>query len=259
MISEAICVAPTGDRCGEGVLWHEAHAAVYWTDINRFLIHRLTWRIRLLRSWFFHEPVTALAPSDRDDVLAVCLGSRVILWEASSNRQLKEFFRLGCWPRARLNDGRADPCGSLWVGSMRNNVASDGSSTEAGGKDGVLYRLDPDGAVTEHRTGIGISNTVRGAPTGGISISEILWPTSYGTTILILEVSATGNLTNCTFGGHGRQTLYVTTAVEEKHKERLAGGLFVLRIENQGQLENRFYAFTIPAATISQNIAIRKV
>ncbi len=142
MISQAICIAPTGDRCGEGVLWHEAHAAVYWTDINRFLIHRLNVADQTVRSWFFDEPVTALAPTDRDDVLAVCLGSRVILWEPSSNRQLKEFFRLGCWPRVRFNDGRADPCGSLWVGSMRNNVAPDGSSTEVGGKDGVLYRLD---------------------------------------------------------------------------------------------------------------------
>ena len=64
MISEAICVAPTGDRCGEGVLWHEAHTAVYWTDINRFLIHRFNVADQTMRSWFFHEPVIALAPDD---------------------------------------------------------------------------------------------------------------------------------------------------------------------------------------------------
>lgn len=299
MISEAICVAPTGDRCGEGVLWHEAHAAVYWTDINRFLIHRLSVADHSVRSWFFDEPVTALAPTDRDDVLAVCLGSRVILWEPSSNRQLKEIFRLGCWPRVRLNDGRADPCGSLWVGSMRNNVAPDGSSTEAGGKDGVLYRLDPDGAVTEHRTGIGISNTVAWSPDRrhfyfGDSLANTVWKYNYhpdtgrisdgkpflqnfprgspdgsavdaegylwncrfgggcivrvapsGTIDCIIEMPVR-NITNCTFGGHGRQTLYVTTAAEDKDREGLAGGLFALRTENLGQPENRFYAFTLP-------------
>ena len=42
MISEPICVAPTGDVCGEGVVWHAGHSAAYWTDINRFLIHRYT-------------------------------------------------------------------------------------------------------------------------------------------------------------------------------------------------------------------------
>ncbi len=57
---------------------------------------------------------------------------------------------------------------------------------------------------------------------------------------------AVRNITNCTFGGRGRQTLYVTTAVDEKHRERLAGGLFALRTENLGQPENRFYAFSLP-------------
>ena len=30
------CCAPTGDTCGEGVLWSADEQAVYWTDINRF-------------------------------------------------------------------------------------------------------------------------------------------------------------------------------------------------------------------------------
>ncbi|MGH9439316.1 MAG: SMP-30/gluconolactonase/LRE family protein, partial [Terriglobia bacterium] len=37
---EPVCVAPTGDRCGEGPVWHPGAQALYWTDIGRFLIHR---------------------------------------------------------------------------------------------------------------------------------------------------------------------------------------------------------------------------
>ena len=65
MVGDPVCVAPTGDVCGEGAVWHAAHDAVYWTDINRFLIHRFTPADRIVRTWIFDEPVTALTLTDR--------------------------------------------------------------------------------------------------------------------------------------------------------------------------------------------------
>lgn len=64
MVSNPVCVAPTGDVCGEGAVWHAAHNAVYWTDINRFLLHRFTAADQSVRTWFFDEPVTALTLTD---------------------------------------------------------------------------------------------------------------------------------------------------------------------------------------------------
>jgi sugar lactone lactonase YvrE len=29
------CIAPVGDICGEGAVWHTEEAALYWTDIIR--------------------------------------------------------------------------------------------------------------------------------------------------------------------------------------------------------------------------------
>jgi sugar lactone lactonase YvrE len=164
MIAEPVCVAPTGDVCGEGLVWHAAGDSVYWTDINRFLIHRFTPADECVRTWFFDEPVTALTLTDRDDALAVVLGSGVILWEPLSDRRSVPIFQLEGWPRVRLNDARADPRGSLWMGSMRNNVNADGSSGTAGGRDGALYRLDPDASVTRWCGDIGISNTLAWSP-----------------------------------------------------------------------------------------------
>jgi sugar lactone lactonase YvrE len=182
--SPPVCIAPTGDRCGEGAVWHAAHSALYWTDINRFLIHRLTLADQCVRTWFFDEPVTALTLTDRDDVLAVVLGSSVILWEPASDLRHKSIYRLEGWPSVRLNDARADPRGSLWAGSMRNNVNPDGSSREAGGKDGVLHRLDPDASVTVHRRDIGISNTLAWSPDRrhfyfGDSLANTIWSYDY--------------------------------------------------------------------------------
>jgi sugar lactone lactonase YvrE len=179
-----VSVAPTGDRCGEGVVWDAIHSAVYWTDINRFLIHRFTLQDQCVRTWFFDLPVTALTLTDRDDVLAVVLGSGVILWEPGPDLRHEPIFCLEGWPRVRLNDARADPRGSLWTGSMRNNVNRDGSCGQAGGRDGILLRVEPDGQVTSHRRDIGISNTLAWSPDQrrfyfGDSLANVIWSYDY--------------------------------------------------------------------------------
>lgn len=163
-IGEPICIAPAGDRCGEGPVWSPDDRALYWTDINRFLIHRLEPADGCVKSWFFDEPVTALALTDSEDTLAVALSSRILFWTPRSDARREHGFHLAGWPAVRLNDGRPDPRGSLWVGSMRNNVAPDGSPGECGGADGVLFRIDSDGAVSEWKRAIGISNTLVWSP-----------------------------------------------------------------------------------------------
>jgi sugar lactone lactonase YvrE len=145
-------------------VWHAGEQALYWTDINRFLIHRFDPPTRAVQSWFFEEPVTALALTDREGILAAVLGSSIILWKPASDERVDHGFHLDGWPAVRFNDARPDPRGSLWAGTMRNNVLPDGSSGEAGGTDGVLYRIDPDGAVSEWKRDIGISNTVAWSP-----------------------------------------------------------------------------------------------
>jgi len=294
MIGDAVCIAPAGDVCGEGAVWHAAHNAVYWNDINRFLIHRLDLADSSVRSWLFEEPVTALCLTDRDDVLGVVLGSSVILWEPGRDVRHDAVFRLGGWPSVRLNDARPDPRGSLWAGSMRNNVNADGSSGEAGGQDGILVRIDPDGRATTFREKIGISNTLAWSPDRrrfyfGDTLANVIWTYDYdastgaisnerpflqgfergypdGSTVdaegylwncrfygnCIVRVAPDGkidrvvempvkNITTCTFGGADLRTLFVTTAsAEAPPGDRLAGSLFAIQTDVQGQPENRF-------------------
>jgi sugar lactone lactonase YvrE len=184
MSGEVVCVAPMGDVCGEGAVWHAAENAVYWVDINRFLIHRFQVADAAVRSWIFDVPVTALSLTDRDDVLLVVLGSGVILWEPATDKRHDPLFKYEAWPAVRLNDARSDPRGSLWVGSMRNNIAADGSAIEFGGTDGVLLRLDADGKTSVWRKDIGISNTMAWSPDRrrfytGDSIANVIWAYDY--------------------------------------------------------------------------------
>lgn len=158
------CLVPAGDRVGEGAVWSAGERAVYWTDINRFLIHRLDTGTRSLRSWFFDEPVVALALTTQDGRLLVALGSRLIYWWPATDRREDFGFSLPGSPRVRLNDGRPDPNGNFWVGSMKNNVLPDGQLGEAGKGEGILYRIMPDGHASEWRHDLGISNTLCWSP-----------------------------------------------------------------------------------------------
>jgi sugar lactone lactonase YvrE len=205
-------------------VWHAAEQALYWTDINRFLIHRFNPSDRSVKSWFFDEPVTTIVLTDRDNTLAVALGSRVVLWNPLSDERREHGFRLNGWPAVRLNDGRADPRGSFWLGSMRNNVTSDGCSVKAEGTQGVLFRIDPDGAVSEWKTGIGVSNTLAWSPDHtrfcfADTLANKIWVYDYNKTTgaisgerILLEgferglpdgsaIDSQGYLWNCRFSG----------------------------------------------------------
>ncbi|MBV8168813.1 MAG: SMP-30/gluconolactonase/LRE family protein [Alphaproteobacteria bacterium] len=60
-------------------------------------------------------------------------------------------------PEMRLNDGRCDPAGRFWVGSMREALDEPA---------GALYRVDPDGHVLRHAGDIICSNGLAWSPDG---------------------------------------------------------------------------------------------
>lgn len=159
-------VAVMGDRCGEGAIWCAEESAVYWVDINRFLIHRLDWPDRCITTWIFDEPPTALALSSEPGRLLVALASRLVWWWPGEDRRRDHGFRLAAHPEVRLNDGRADPLGQFWVGSMYNNVTAEGGATDArqANDRGQLFRIARDGRASEAFGGIGIANTLCWSP-----------------------------------------------------------------------------------------------
>ena len=293
-VANATCVAATGDKCGEGILWEPDSGCIYWTDINRFLVHRYNVERAELKTWFFSEPVTCVLPTNKSGCLLLVIGSGATLWQHERDVRHEPFFKLPGWPRVRCNDASIDPRGRLWVGSMRNNVGEDGERSEAGGRDGVLYRIDSSGTASEMRSNLGISNTLlwssdgarfyfadtlrnliwsyryseqdgsiadeqpfleghsRGLPDGSAIDSEgYVWNCRYGGNCIV-RVAPDGaidrviempvsNLTNCTFGGKGRNILFVTSASPEDGRwERFGGCLFALETNVDGPLCHEF-------------------
>jgi len=163
-LGQPLCIAATGDRCGEGILWEAATQSIYWTDINRFLVHRYRLERAELKTWFFCEPVTCVLATNRSGTLLLVLGSGAALWEPEQDVRHAPLFTLPEWPLVRCNDGAIDPRGDLWIGSMHNNVSVNGEPGDARGWDGVLYRVNARGGSSQWRRDIGISNTLLWSP-----------------------------------------------------------------------------------------------
>jgi sugar lactone lactonase YvrE len=177
------CLVPIGDHCGEGATWDAASGRLYWTDVNRFLVHCLE-PGGAVRSWFFDEPCVAMALTDRPGTLLLAIGSRLLLWQPGSDTRTPHGFALDDWPGARLNEGRAGPAGEFWIGSMGNNVASDGLGGAVPPGQGRLFRIVAGAAPQLFKTGIGISNTLCFSPDErsmyfGDTLQNTIWRYDY--------------------------------------------------------------------------------
>ncbi|MCR9235356.1 MAG: SMP-30/gluconolactonase/LRE family protein [Alphaproteobacteria bacterium] len=164
MIGKIQCVAPTGDVCGEAATWSADENRVYWVDINRFLIHRMDVASRAVNSHLFDEPVVALSLTTGEGVLLVALGSKLILLDVESDAREDLDVQLPGAPSVRFNDGRADPNGAFWIGSMGNNVGPNGENLEVKDGLGKLFRYQAGGELEEVEAGIGIANTLCWSP-----------------------------------------------------------------------------------------------
>src|SRR6185312_8175453 len=60
-------------------------------------------------------------------------------------------------PHLRVNDGKADPAGGVWAGTM---------GIDDPGPDGTLYRLAPDWSVQARLTGLTVPNGIGWSPDG---------------------------------------------------------------------------------------------
>lgn len=136
---------------GEGPLWHPGRKMLFWFDI---LSKRLCARHGVETSeWQFDEHFSAAGWVDDDTLL---MASETALWrfEIDSGAQEKVCDLDQDNPVTRSNDGRADPWGGFWIGTM-------GKQAEPGV--GAIYRYFK-GEVRQLVRDVSISNAICFAP-----------------------------------------------------------------------------------------------
>jgi sugar lactone lactonase YvrE len=218
------CLATTQDVCGEGCVWHPQQNAVFWTDINRGLLHRHSLDTGTIETWRFDQPVTAVVLTTYDAVLVLVLGGRIVAWDSGTHQIIDVLFRLPDWPAVRCNDARVDPAGVLWFGTMQNNVKIDGTTSDVTEWRGALYSLVPGADPKQWHSGFGITNTLAWSPNGetmyfGDTLANCLYRGAFDPVSSRLEsreifftgfprglpdgsaMDAEGHLWNCRYGG----------------------------------------------------------
>ena len=140
-------------RCilGEGPLWHPEREQLFWFDIMRQQL--LSRDASGPLKWRFDEPVAAAGWVDAETLL---IASASALWRFNlsdgSKTQICGLEQDN--PVTRSNDGRADPWGGFWIGTMGRNA-------EHGA--GAIYRFYQ-GRLQKLFAQITISNAICFAP-----------------------------------------------------------------------------------------------
>ncbi len=137
---------------GESPVYDDRHDALWFCDILKGAIHRVSLADRSMKSWTLAAPVGSigLAESGR---LVVALRHEVVLFDpASGRRERIADIEPEMGKDTRLNDGKVGPDGCFWVGSMDDR----GKATYE--PLGSLYRVCPDGKVEKKVEGLKISN-----------------------------------------------------------------------------------------------------
>ncbi len=138
---------------GEGPLWHPERQQLFWFDIlGQTMMTRTS---AGPDSWKFDECVSAAGWVDRDTLL---IASETGLWsfDLSTGQQDLVAALEADNPSTRSNDGRADPYGGFWIGSM-------GKDAEPGA--GSIYRYYK-GELRKLYDGITVSNSICFTPDG---------------------------------------------------------------------------------------------
>ena len=113
---------------GEGPLWHPKRGQLYWFDIHGQALH--TREEGTTRSWSFDENVSAAGWVNETHLL-VASETRLFTFNIENGASEDVIGLEADNPNTRSNDGRADPWGGFWIGTMAKHERT---------PDGTFYR-----------------------------------------------------------------------------------------------------------------------
>jgi sugar lactone lactonase YvrE len=105
---------------GESPLWHPAEQVLYWCDIPGHALNRFDPRRGEHRHWSFDTDLACCAPLMEGGLL-LALRTGLVHFDPATGEHRALIDELPYDPRSeRFNDGKADPQGRLWVGTIHD-------------------------------------------------------------------------------------------------------------------------------------------
>lgn len=211
---------PRPCELGEGPLWHPERQQFFWFDILQNKL--LTRENGAPREWQFTENVSAAGWTGRDSLL-IASETRLFEFNLKTGAETHICALEADDPGSRSNDGRADPQGGFWIGTM---------AKRGNHRPGAIYRYYR-GELRMLYGNIAIPNSICFSPDGtrafytDTAAARIMtqrlgdngWPDGAPETFLDLRAQrlnpdgsvtdAQGNLWNAQWGA-GRVAVYAT-------------------------------------------------
>lgn len=117
---------------GEGPVWHHAEQVFYWIDISGKMLHRLDLQTGEDVAFDMGSMIGAVVPVENGGVV-VAMETGIYSFNAPYQFQKLVDYPSDVAPNTRFNDGKCDPSGRLWIGTMDKNAKP---------YQGKLYRMD---------------------------------------------------------------------------------------------------------------------
>lgn len=116
----AMLVLDTKSVLGEGPIWNDETHQLYWVDIERRQLHLYTPGVDKLQSFPTEERIGTVVPIASGGAL-VALQNGIFSMDLSNGDMTLINNPLDTVSNVRFNDGKCDPVGRFWVGSMTMN------------------------------------------------------------------------------------------------------------------------------------------
>jgi L-arabinonolactonase len=171
-------IGDTKDRLGESPVWSAREGCLYWIDSLAGLLHRLHPDSGRCEAFPVPAPIGSFGLC-RDGGAVLALRDGFYRHDLAS-APVTPLARLPIdHPDIRLNDGKVDHQGRFVAGSMHMNLRPDEAPL------GALYRLEPDGQVTQLAADIVTANGPCVSPDGRTlyfadSPRRVIWRFDYG-------------------------------------------------------------------------------
>jgi len=149
-VNEVTIAYQTEAKLGEGAIWNYETNELYWVDIEGKSFNMFDPKTKKNRSFLTASQIGTVVPINKKEALIALIdGIYTINLETGHTTIFAEMADVltGC----RLNDGKCDPAGRLWVGSMHWEQET--------GK-AKLFSIQNDGTITTKIDSVTISNGI---------------------------------------------------------------------------------------------------